>query len=1030
MADARSMSASHVLAACSRMSLPRLAITTGACLLALTLALPAGALSTDRAANLFSGDEDFIVLSTTASSPAKWTLTNDYGEKIAGQAEVVEGKIRIATYGLRFGRYTFAVEGDGKVVGGLVPPLIDRSPRFTRLILAAPQFHRADGDGHWKYPEEALMWKQFEVELRHEFQLEPMNPAKGQYTYRQDFDEYSKALKKYNVAHGLKFGGAPKWNGGREVEPKDYPAYEESLRTIAAHYYPLGLDRYWISNEPETAGWWKSGWDGYYRFLAGSAKAVRAVSPDITVNAPECWAYRPEFLDTVLKSHDATVLSVHYPGEDASMDPHSWYYTTEMRKTGVWVPMLNGESHAGPNNFAPANWNKFYLGVGANATGFGYGVSLIGNIDFGIQKTCWMFKSDTNLFDSYKPGNIVAHECGFTVRNVTDEMAGSQMRRRLTEAPPTVVGWLFRRGSDNFVTAFLGEPVLTQMMEIATSAPRLRIVDLFGNEYTATPVDGKVRVLLTTSEVYVHGVTDSDTFSFPLHDRNEVPEIADPGQQKATLGLPYRLKIDGRDPDMVLLADKNQRLPIYRLTQAPEGMTIRAGSGLIEWTPKEGGAAPVTVELVDIDGGKVSRSFSVNVQPTGGNLPPQFVSRSTQAGIVNQPCRYQPKVADPNGDKIKYTVQGPTGMVLADGIITWTPTATGVSHVQVTADDGQGGQAIQWYEVVVVTDPDRTYDGGMAPLAPSYLTVTDIKDGVTLVWNTRGLGTNIVQRSPNPRGPWQEVGATDGTWFKDVPPAGPAYYRVLTKNLNGLSDVTSPVNGRNRMPIADAGRSAKPAEPGEFPLDGSQSVDPEGKPLTYQWTIHAAPRDSEATLKDPTTVKPTLVAGAPGRYVVSLRVSDGEEVSWPHYVRIYVGAGSDAREAVADAGPVQFVPMGETVTMNGWTSPVDKLKWLWRRNDMPIDAYTPFTGDWSCYKQTSTFVPSAPGVYEMQLTTSSDWVVGFPDITQVIVTPEPGSTPLPASSDKATTAPASRMISPASKPATTSQPASTQATSR
>ena len=122
------------------------------------------------------------------------------------------------------------------------------------------------------------------------------------------------------------------------MEPKNYPDFEESLRTIAAHYYPYGLDRYWVSNEPETAGWWKSGWDGYYRFMAASARAVKAADPHITINAPECWSYNPKFLDAVLASKDPTVLSVHYPGEDSTGDPHYDYYMTEMRAPASGCP--------------------------------------------------------------------------------------------------------------------------------------------------------------------------------------------------------------------------------------------------------------------------------------------------------------------------------------------------------------------------------------------------------------------------------------------------------------------------------------------------------------------------------------------------------------------------------------------------------------------------------------------------------------------------------------------------------------------
>ena len=62
-----------------------------------------GAVSSDRAGNLFSGDED-IVLKTSGPGPARWVLTNDYGERIEGSSPVADGKVHICTYGLRYGR--------------------------------------------------------------------------------------------------------------------------------------------------------------------------------------------------------------------------------------------------------------------------------------------------------------------------------------------------------------------------------------------------------------------------------------------------------------------------------------------------------------------------------------------------------------------------------------------------------------------------------------------------------------------------------------------------------------------------------------------------------------------------------------------------------------------------------------------------------------------------------------------------------------------------------------------------------------
>ena len=299
---------------------------------------------------------------------------------------------------------------------------------------------------------------------------------------------------------------------------------------------------------------------------------------------------------------------------------------------------------------------------------------------------------------------------------------------------------------------------------------------------------------------------------------------------------------------MVLLAATNRRMPTYSLVNPPAGMTVRAGSGLIEWTPKAAGSVSVTAELTDTDGAKASRTFTITVQSAGGNLRPEFVSRSTLAAIVGEAYRYEPKTLDANGDAVRYSVAGPEGMKLTEGQITWTPGECGVYPVKVTADDGHGGSAEQAFEVVVLPDPDSAYNEGQPPRSPSYLTVAGTDGGATLVWNTQTLGDNVVQRTADPKGPWTEIGVTPGTWWRDQPPAGAAWYRVLTRNAWGASDPTEPVDGRCVAPLADAGRSSKPAQPELVTLDGSGSFDPAGKPLTYEWTFNAAParRDAQA----------------------------------------------------------------------------------------------------------------------------------------------------------------------------------------
>jgi concanavalin A-like lectin/glucanase superfamily protein/uncharacterized protein DUF2341 len=101
-----------------------------------------------------------------------------------------------------------------------------------------------------------------------------------------------------------------------------------------------------------------------------------------------------------------------------------------------------------------------------------------------------------------------------------------------------------------------------------------------------------------------------------------------------------------------------------------------------------------------------------------------------------------------------------------------------------------------------------------------------------------------------------------------------------------LSGCTTDVAGPNRAPTANAGidRAVETGNPAT--LDGSQSFDPEGADLTFEWDIISAPAGATAAIDDDIAEVTSLTPNVPGIWLVRLVVSDGPLMSEPDVVRI------------------------------------------------------------------------------------------------------------------------------------------------
>ena len=92
----------------------------------------------------------------------------------------------------------------------------------------------------------------------------------------------------------------------------------------------------------------------------------------------------------------------------------------------------------------------------------------------------------------------------------------------------------------------------------------------------------------------------------------------------------------------------------------------------------------------------------------------------------------------------------------------------------------------------------------------------------------------------------------------------------------------------NTRPVADAGPDQVVFEGDTVQLDGSGSFDVDGDPLSFSWSMSAAPIGSTASIGDPVTIKPTFVADEVGLFVIQLIVNDGSINSDPDTTNVTV----------------------------------------------------------------------------------------------------------------------------------------------
>ena len=215
------------------------------------------------------------------------------------------------------------------------------------------------------------------------------------------------------------------------------------------------------------------------------------------------------------------------------------------------------------------------------------------------------------------------------------------------------------------------------------------------------------------------------------------------------------------------------------------------------------------------------------------------------------------------------------------------------------------------------------------------------------------------------------------TFVVDMPGTYLARLIVNDGILESLADEVR-IDTTNSAPSAQAGLDQTGPVGTSVSLDGSLSLDVDGDPITYAWTLDAAPAGSLAALDDPTAPTPSFDIDRPGTYEVSLVVSDGQVSSAPDTVVVSTVSSAP----VARAGPDQLVSAGDTVVLDGSGSTDvdgDALAYAWSVTSSPsgtTELMNP-TGEMPA------FVADLGGTYVLQLIVSDGTLESLDTVTVV-----------------------------------------------
>lgn len=200
-------------------------------------------------------------------------------------------------------------------------------------------------------------------------------------------------------------------------------------------------------------------------------------------------------------------------------------------------------------------------------------------------------------------------------------------------------------------------------------------------------------------------------------------------------------------------------------------------------------------------------------------------------------------------------------------------------------------------------------------------------------------------------------------------------------NNTGGATINISASSTNAAPMAKGGRDQNVLTGSLVTLDGTGSKDPNGFPLSYQWSFVSVPAGSTTTIGNSTAPNPAFTPDLSGDYLIKLVVNNGTSNSAPGLVIIRAASPNAAPNAVAGAD--QLIYQTDTVTLDGSASSDpngDPLTYAWLMVSTPAGSQAAFSNTTAV---NPTFVADVNGAYVARLTVSDGVNSSFADVVVV-----------------------------------------------